>query len=425
MTDTTADTVSNLFGTEGLTEETRQLRQALLEEGRVIRANTVEAFDTDLDSATAEVLATRLTAEKDLGDAQLSYALYVLKENKAFLDAGYDTFQEYVENKIHISAPKASALSMRWENFIGLGLSAAALNSDNGIAWNKFGELIPGIKAGVIDDTNIDLWLPMIACGGEHALTNKGIAMLVKADIAATKAEDDPDQIENFTIRVSADDKENILRHINTIEQATGMLSAGDVVRAALESKITEIAENSEDVRKNYGLRRIKEIAERMVEGIQVIFLSSPDMEYSEDAIGVVAYTQVFQSVEDPSRFMLGIDADEAAESLGSEVQAFDLEIAGQTPVEKKIKESVEEPKEKLTFKLVRPNYDELTIKEVHQINKELVKDLIANSVVDVAFIKTMQSKAKIKFAGDPRKLASSICDQLLELSCDNQESVI
>jgi len=341
MTDSDNDT--SLFGTEAHSEETLRMRQELINAGRSIRANDEVAFDTDLDTASAEVLATQLASQKDMGEAQLSYALHVLKENKAWIDHGFETFQDYVEAKIQISAPKASALATRWENFIGVGLSSAALGGEQPVSWSKFGELVPGIKAGVIDDANIDMWLPLVASTGEHALTNKGISMLVKNDIAAAQVEEDPDQMQNLTVRLSADDKANVLNYINTLEQATGMLSAGEVIRMALEAKITEIAENTEDVRQNYGLRRFKEIAERMVEGIQVIFLANPEADYSEETIGVVPFTQVFQRQDDPTQFTLASSIEEAEEALGGAVTGFDISVASPPEAEEFVVEEVEE----------------------------------------------------------------------------------
>jgi len=341
MTDSDNDT--SLFGTEAHSEETLRMRQELIDAGRAIRANDEVAFDMDLDTASAEVLATQLASQKDMGEAQLSYALHVLKENKAWVDHGFETFQDYVEAKIQISAPKASALATRWENFIGVGLSSAALGGEQPVSWSKFGELVPGIKAGVIDDANIDMWLPLVASTGEHALTNKGVSMLVKNDIAAAKVEEDPDQMENLTVRLSADDKANILNYINTLEQVTGMLSAGEVIRMALESKITEIAEDTEDVRKNYGLRRFKEMAERMVEGIQVIFLADPESGYSEDTLGVVPFTQVFQLQEDPTRFTLSASIEEAEEALGGAVKGFDISVPSRPQEQPAVEEEAEE----------------------------------------------------------------------------------
>ena len=341
MTNTDNDT--SLFGTEGHSEETLRMRQELINAGRSIRANEEVAFDTDLDTASAEVLATQLASQKDMGEAQLSYALHVLKENKAWIDHGFETFQDYVEAKIQISAPKASALATRWENFVGVGLSSAALGGDLPLSWSKFGELVPGIKAGVIDDANIDMWLPLVASTGEHALTNKGISMLVKNDIAAADVEEDPDQMQNLTIRLTADDKANVLNYINTLEQATGMLSGGEVIRMALEAKITEIAEDTEDVRKNYGLRRFKEIAERMVEGIQVIFLANPEAGYTEESIGVVPFTQVFQRQDDPTQFTLAASPEEAEEALGGAVTGFDISVASQPKAEEFVVEAATE----------------------------------------------------------------------------------
>ena len=340
---TNSDNDTSLFGTEAHSEETLRMRQELINAGRAIRANDEVAFDTDLDTASAEVLATQLASQKDMGEAQLSYALHVLKENKAWIDHGFETFQDYVETKIQISAPKASALATRWENFIGVGLSSAALGGEQPVSWSKFGELVPGIKAGVIDDANIDMWLPLVASTGEHALTNKGISMLVKNDIAAAQVEEDPDQMQNLTVRLSADDKANVLNYINTLEQATGMLSAGEVIRMALEAKITEIAEDTEDVRKNYGLRRFKEMAERMVEGIQVIFLADPESGYSEDTIGVVPFTQVFQLQDDPTRFTLAASIEEAEEALGGAVTGFDISVASRAQEEFVVEETAEE----------------------------------------------------------------------------------
>lgn len=340
---TNSDNDTSLFGTEAHSEETLRMRQELINAGRAIRANDEVAFDTDLDTASAEVLATQLASQKDMGEAQLSYALHVLKENKAWIDHGFETFQDYVETKIQISAPKASALATRWENFIGVGLSSAALGGEQPVSWSKFGELVPGIKAGVIDDANIDMWLPLVASTGEHALTNKGISMLVKNDIAAAQVEEDPDQMQNLTVRLSADDKANVLNYINTLEQATGMLSAGEVIRMALEAKITEIAEDTEDVRKNYGLRRFKEMAERMVEGIQVIFLADPESGYSEDTIGVVPFTQVFQLQDDPTRFTLAASVEEAEEALGGAVTGFDISVASRAQEEFVVEETAEE----------------------------------------------------------------------------------
>ena len=108
MTDSDNDT--SLFGTEAHSEETLRMRQELINAGRAIRANDEVAFDTDLDTASAEVLATQLASQKDMGEAQLSYALHVLKENKAWIDHGFETFQDYVDlYPMHGEEKKAAA----------------------------------------------------------------------------------------------------------------------------------------------------------------------------------------------------------------------------------------------------------------------------------------------------------------------------
>jgi hypothetical protein len=111
----------------------------------------------------------------------------------------------------------------------------------------------------------------------------------------------------------------------------------------ALEAKITEIAEDTEDVRKNYGLRRFKEIAERMVEGIQVIFLANPEAGYTEESIGVVPFTQVFQRQDDPTQFTLAASPEEAEDALGGAVTGFDISVASQPKAEEFVVEAATE----------------------------------------------------------------------------------
>jgi len=319
-----------LYGTDTLNAEQALMRRRLADAANVLKADKAEQFSNELDAATAEQVALALASEKDKGEAKLSYALFVLKETRAHLNAGYATFAEYVENKIRISGPRASALAARWAAFIELGLPSSLLVGDNAISWSKFGALVPGIKTGLITAQSVDTWLPLVAAAGEFALTETGITKLLKAEIAANKAEDDPEQLEALTIRLTADDKAHVLNFINTIEEATGILGAGSVVRSALEARITEIATNSEDVRRNYGLARFKEIAERMVPGIKVVFIAEPTAGYTKENLGVVPYTRLYadRSLEGVN-IVLASSYEEAAETLGTVDAVYDISVPG------------------------------------------------------------------------------------------------
>jgi hypothetical protein len=321
--------ITPLFGSEERTVETQKKINELASIGAKIRGGEEVAFSTDLDKTTAEVRAGQLVVTKDAGEAELSYTLWLLKDQKAYLDAGYESFNDYVESKIKFSSSKASSLASRWEAFLAMGLAPNVLAGPSAISWSKFGELVPGIKHGVIDDSTIDTWLPFIVNDGPYMLPNSGIIKMVKSAIAETAAEDDPNKLEKLTVSMTADDKEHALRYINTIEEATGVLGAGEVLRMALESKVTEIAEDSEDVRQNYGLTRLKNIAERMVPGIEVVFLATDGAGYTEEGLGVVPYTRVYRSNVDPDQFLLAASLEEAQEALGTNISIFPLKISG------------------------------------------------------------------------------------------------
>ena len=248
------------------------------------------------------------------------HALHVLRTDKAYLNAGYDSFQEYVENKLRFSVAKANNLATRWEHFVAPGLSTNVLTGPNPVSWGKFAELIPGVKAGVIDDQSIDVWLPLTRTDGHLSLNNTGIAKFVKAEIAALDQEEDPpDQPKDFTIKVTADDRANILQYIDTIEQGTGMLGAGEVVRAALEAKVTDIAFNSEDIRRTFGIVKLIEMAQNMAPGIQLTAIASADSGYNPENLGVVPYTSLYQNGDEPGSVVLATSAEEAAQALGSD----------------------------------------------------------------------------------------------------------
>lgn len=333
------DQTDALFGTEGHANEIQAQRNELAAITAELRGREEVAFDTELDTATAEVLATQLVSTKDQNDAQLSYALHVLRTDKAYLNAGYDSFQEYVENKLRFSVAKANNLATRWEHFVALGLSTNVLTGTNPVSWGKFAELIPGVKAGVIDDQSIDVWLPLTRTDGHLSLNNTGIAKFVKAEIAALDQEEDPDQPKDFTIKVTADDRANILQYIDTIEQGTGMLGAGEVVRSALEAKVTDIASNSEDIRRTFGIVKLIEMAQNMAPGIQLIAIASAESGYNPENLGVVPYTSLYQNGDEPGSVVLATSAEEAAQALGSEnIVEIPLAVAGAP------QEAVEEP---------------------------------------------------------------------------------
>jgi len=311
---------NGLFGSENLSAEDRARLNELAAEGTRLRSSTEEAFATDLDGETAELVASQLVKTKDSSEAQLSYALFALRENRMYLNAGFDTFADYVETKLKFSSAKARNLIKRWEAFISLGLSSTVLTEDTGISWSKFGELLPGVRAGVITDQNIDVWLPLATNNGPYAMTNGGIATMVRMEVAEAGAEEEPDRMEKLSFSVTADDKANILLDIQTIQTATGILSTGDALRVALEAKVTEIATNSEDVRRNYGLSRIKDIAERMVPGIHVVFLANEEDGMTEDTLGIVPITRVYQRLDSPDSFTLAASDEDAAETLQTDV---------------------------------------------------------------------------------------------------------
>ena len=321
-----SDTIQSLFGSEELTAEQQVFKNKLAAEGSKIRSLTEPAFDTEVDPETAEVMALQLVKQKDASEAQLSFVLYTLKENSYYMNEGYEKFADYVERKLKFSSAKASNLAKRWAAFIELGLSATVLSENGGIAWNKFGELMPGVNAGVISADNIDEWLPLTANAGDHVLPCVGIQKLVRAEIANTKAEEDPDQLEKLTFSLTADDKAWILRDIQVLEEATGITVGAEIIRMALESKITELATDSADVRTMLGLVRLKEIAESIAPGIRVLYAVAPDCDLDEATLGIQPVSRIYQDVNDPGNMTVAYDADTAAEILGSD-DLYEAEI--------------------------------------------------------------------------------------------------
>lgn len=415
-----------IFGSDERTAETQALINKLAKVGSSIRGNDTVAFDTDLDKTTAELRAGQLVATKDKGEAELSYTLWFLKDQKAYLDAGYESFNEYVESKIRFSSSKASSLASRWEAFLSVGLAPNVLTGPNAVSWSKFGELVPGIKHNVIDDSNIDQWLPFTTVDGEFNLTNTGIAKMVKGEIAAGAAEEDPDKLEKLTVSMTADDKVNALRYISTIEEATGVLGAGEVLRMALESKVTEIAEDSEDVRKNYGLTRLKDIAERMVPGIEVVFLCTDGIGYTEDGLGIVPYTRVYRSDDDHDKFMLAASLEEAQESLGENISVFPLVIkggseegiyaeeaseevvdaiedfvgltpedSGEDEYEEYDEEAELEEEEEEEDVTTLVDYDSMTAAQISKENKELATELVKSKLMNMDDLKEIKRIVK------------------------------
>lgn len=349
-----------LYGTDTLNTEQALLRRRLVDAAAELKVNKEEVFSQELDATSAELVALSLASEKDKGEAKLSYALFVLKETRAYLTAGYATFAEYVENKIRISGPRASALVARWGAFLDMGLPDSVLVGENAISWSKFGALLPGIKAGIITPENIDTWLPIVATTGEFALTESGVTKILKSEIAASKAEDDPEQLESLTIKLTADDKANVLNFINTIEEATGIRGAGSVVRSALEARITEIATDSADVRKNYGLARFKDIAERMVPGVKVIFIADPELRYTRETLGVVPYTRLYADKPLTGvNIVLASSYEEAAETLEEINCVCDIAIPGHPTTQPVVADNVEE------------------VAETEDVTKEYIRELV------------------------------------------------
>jgi len=401
-----------LFNTTTLSNEQALVRRQLVEAAQPIIYNPDVPFATDLDPASAEVLAIGLAATKDKGDAQLSYALYVLRENKAYLTAGYDSFQEYVEARIKISAPRASALATRWESFLTVGLAANVLSGNNPVSWSKFGELVPGIKAGIVDHGNIDVWLPIVATEGEFSLTNAGISKLIKAEIAGAAAEETPDQMETFSVRVTADEKAHMLRFIQTIEEATGILGAGDIIVTSLEAKVTEIATDSEDVRKNYGLARFKDIAEKMAPGIQVVFLADAGSGYTEATLGVVPVTKLYSTAPITGQVMLAASIEEAKAVLGETVYETLISVSNEEETDNTVSDIVYEEVE-----------EEMTLSDITNTNKVIAKELVSRGLLskeDIARIRKNSEEVGVS----TKERAKATLTQLTVLARENNVPV-
>lgn len=438
------DEEATLFGTAELTAEQQAQRNELAAAGAAIRGQTEAAFDTDLDITTAEVRAGQLVATKDRNDAELSYTLHTLRANKAFLNAGYDTFQEYVESKLKFSVAKANNLATRWEHFLSLGLSTTVFSGEHPVSWSKFGELIPGIKSGIVDSGSIDVWLPMTTVDGPYNLTNTGISKLIKAEVADQNAEEDPDQTKDLVIKVTADDKAYILRYIDTLEQATGLLGAGEVVRAALEAKVTDVAMDNEDVRKTYGVVRLIEIAQHMAPGIQFICLASEASGYTEENLGVVPISKLYQDVNDRNRVVVSASREEAEALLGTEIDEFDISVAGEEPVaheepttDVEIFEDIEDsvplvvPQEPVpqappaapsdsewedVGEFEMPDFESMGAREINTLAREFAAELIQAK----ALTKAQLTEYRTGVSGTSAEKAEAVCTYLINLANEN-----
>ncbi len=416
-----------LFNTEEATTEQQAEINRLAAIGAEMRRNEEVAFDVDLDVASAQHLAVELVSTKDANEAHLSFALWSLKDNSAWLEAGYSDFNEYVEGKLKFSGSKGNAMSSKWGHFIDMGLAANVLTGPNAISWSKFGSLLPGIKSGVIDDSNIDVWLPYIVADGPESQTVTAIEKMVRALVNQGNVEDNPDKLTTFSIKLTADDREHIQRYVDTIGEATGQITTSDVIRTALESKITEIAEDSEDVRANYGVTRLLDIAQRMAPDTQIVCLASPDSGVTEQSIGVMPYTHVYQAQDNVERFTLALSPEAAVEALGGPVNQYPLTVAEtvnntatysqEADSAPEVEENCEEAGEFVPNEV--PDFEQLDDPQVRALVKSYAGQLVGAQVLTVEEFSAEQTKINSYGTIPADERMQMLCSFLINLSND------
>jgi hypothetical protein len=302
--------------------------------GQQMKVLGTDPFDIDLVDADRVARAQALCASRESHDAELSAHLYYIVESRSYLNHGFDNMREFVEapvmqNGFAFSYEKARSMINAWENFRELNLLPSLLGGDSAISWSKFRILAPAIKAGVITETDVDPWLPLIAESGEDSLTGTALKKFVAQTIAETKAiGDDKDSTIKYSVVLPADKFSVANTCEGVIMTSLGIddqdpFARGQVLLSALQNYAAVAAGQDTEAWRTLGLGSMKGIIEQVAPNITCVFVAAEDDESVDpDSLGIIPITAVYQGFIKEGRkkvsvFTLAASEEEAKKSLG------------------------------------------------------------------------------------------------------------
>jgi hypothetical protein len=265
--------------------------------GKEMEKTGVVPFTLDNDVKVIEERTKLVADTRDLGDAELSYLLFTLREARTWANAGHPNFVTYCDAVLGIDKRRATTAANSWDMFLSLSLSPTVLGGEHRISWAKFRALRPAVNCQKITSANIYEYLPLIADTGPESMLLKDIESMVKALVAQAASgdgEDDDDRI-FLKIGVSKSSVAAIHQYQEVISKSMGIDDAGRQVLKALEYLSASICGNDMEAAKLTGLLGLKRAAESMVPGIRCVFVLDGKTALSEHDLGITPVTRLFQ----------------------------------------------------------------------------------------------------------------------------------
>lgn len=287
-------------------------------------------FALENDVAVIEERTKAAANMKDLGDAELSYLLFNLREARKWADAGHPNFVTYCDAVLGMDRRRATTLATAWDMFLSLGLSPTVLGGSHRISWTKFRALRPAVNCGKINSANIYEYLPLIADSGPESMLLKDLDNLVKGLVAQAiteGGEGDEDDESTVYVKIGVPKASVALMHQyqEVISKGMGIDDAGRQVLKSLEFLSAQICSNDLEAAKLNGLVGLKQIAEALVPGLRCIFVADTGTQLTEEVLGITPVTRLFQGCVEGSRgkelvHVLASSEEEAKSKIGATV---------------------------------------------------------------------------------------------------------
>lgn len=418
-------------GTQEAANARAIVEQKLALIGKEVLKQTDVPFDIDLVPEVAQETAKVLAASRDADEANLSFVLYFLLKEGAHMTFGYDKFADYAEAVFHMSAAKASALAARYESFVTVGLHPGVLGGENPVSWSKFGELVPAVKAGVISDKNIEIWIPFILKSGEHALPNSALKKMIKNELTESAASDDPDGLRKFSFQLDNSSHAHMMDYIETLSKVTGENNVGELVVTAMENRVASLADGSTEALESLGVINLINMIKRKVPGADILVITHEEQGYTKEALGVVPATHIY--LTDDNIPGIASSDEEAAELLGSTnltkraiLVAPSLQTGGAPPPSMPRVAAIEEAPDVVHTKAIEIDSQLLAMdpEALSSLLKQVGRELHSSSLLDPTEFSNVKQQLTEQYGANTPECLAGCCSYLIDIARANNIKV-
>ena len=403
--------------------EAAKMARKRAEYGRKLAEEGEVPFNLEGTAEEFENRAHGLANSKDANDAELSFLLYRLREERGYVDKSYDNFASYVEAEIGIGRSKANEMASTWEAFMMIGLPVTVLGGENHLSWNKFRLVRPLIKIGYLTEASIYEWLPWLTVDGPESLRMSDLETRVKRILGSATPEDGPAEgITKLKIGIPNDKLDAFYNYQDVVRTGLSIDDAGMQCYKAMEVlSATIIGENYEAATIG-GLIGLKKAAERMVPGVTVIFVTNnPDLTF--DKLGVPPVHSIYQGYSEIGgkkelTFVLAASEDEAKRTLKTDaVREFPILL---TPSIASVEVHPDTPTQEVAVNTqtpltARPDFDLIPTEDRNQLLANIAKTLEAAKVINKDALKQRIAAARLETKTD-RQAGSVVGNWLWDL---------